>query len=236
MYNLEELKEGRTFLIDKPLNWTSFDVVNKIKWKIRKSFKLKKFKVGHAGTLDPKATGLLIVCVGLATKKISEIQDTSKVYSGTIKLGVQTPSFDTETEETNPQEYLHITENNLRQAFQAFLGDIMQKPPVFSAIQKEGKRLYEYARKGQEVEIASRPVSIYSFEIKKIDLPFVDFEVHCSKGTYIRSLANDVGEKLGCGAYLASLRREKIGDYSIKHSDNSILEAENFFNTPIDII
>lgn len=229
MYSLEELENGKIFLIDKPLDWTSFDVVNKIKWNIRKHFKLKKFKVGHAGTLDPKATGLLIVCVGKATKQIQEIQDASKVYSGTIKLGVQTPSYDTETEEFNPKNISHLLKEDIHKATEFFIGEIWQKPPVFSAIKKDGKRLYEFARKGEEVEIKERAVSVYDFQITKIDLPFVEFLIHCSKGTYIRSLAHDFGNKLEVGGYLTQLCREKIGNHEVKNADNSIIENAKFF-------
>ena len=230
MYSLEELENGKIFLIDKPLDWTSFDVVNKIKWQIRKHFKLKKFKVGHAGTLDPKATGLLVVCVGKATKQIQEIQDASKIYSGTIKLGVQTPSYDTETEEINHKNVFHLSEKQVIETTKAFIGEILQKPPVFSAIKKDGKRLYELARKGQEVEIAERAVTIYDFQITKVDFPFVEFLIHCSKGTYIRSLANDFGNKLEVGGYLTQLHREKIGNFDVKDADNSIIEKEDFLS------
>ncbi len=232
MYSLEELEAGRIFLINKPLDWTSFDIVNKIKWRIRKHFKVKKFKVGHAGTLDPKATGLLIVCVGKATKQIPEIQDASKVYSGTIKLGVQTPSFDTETNEINPKEYSYLSEQEIKEITKFFVGEeIYQRPPAFSALKKDGKRLYELARKGEEVEIPLRKISIYDFKITKIELPFVEFWVHCSKGTYIRSLAHEFGEKLGTGGYLTTLHREKIGGYEVKNAGNSIIEKEDFFVT-----
>lgn len=234
MYLLEELEEGKIFLIDKPLDWTSFDVVNKIKWRIKKHFKLKKIKVGHAGTLDPKATGLLIVCVGKATKKIQEIQDASKIYTGTIKLGVQTPSFDTETQEINHRNINHITDEQIKKVSQYFIGEeVWQKPPVFSALKKEGKRLYEMARKGEQIDIPARKVSIYDFRIDYINLPFIKFTVHCSKGTYIRSLAHDFGNKIGVGGYLTELRRQKIGNYSVENSNNSIIEKEDFF-TAID--
>jgi tRNA pseudouridine55 synthase len=223
------LEDGKVFLIDKPLDWTSFDIVNKIKRRIKKKYKLKKFKVGHSGTLDPKATGLLIVCVGKATKRIQEIQDASKVYSGTIKLGVQTPSFDTETNEINSKEYCHLTEEKIKETTRFFTGEeILQQPPVFSALKKEGKRLYEFARKGTEIEIPFRKISIYDFSITKIELPFVEFSVHCSKGTYIRSLAHDFGNRLGVGGYLTQLRREQIGEYKVENSDNSILEKEEY--------
>lgn len=222
--DLDELLEGKIFLIDKPLDWTSFDIVNKIKWKIKKQFNLKKIKVGHAGTLDPKATGLLIVCVGKATKQIQKIQDTSKIYSGEIKLGVETSSYDLETEEFNAKEYNHLQIKDIEEAVQYFIGESLnQKPPVFSALKKDGKRLYEFARKGIAIEVPSREISIYDFKITNINLPYVEFLVHCSKGTYIRSLAHDFGQSLGVGGYLTKLRREKIGDYDIKDSDNSII-------------
>lgn len=222
--DLDELLEGKIFLIDKPINWTSFDVVNKIKWKIKKQFNLKKIKVGHAGTLDPKATGLLIVCVGKATKQIQQIQDASKLYSGEIKLGVETPSYDLETEEYNPKDYNHLQIKDIEDVAKCFIGNsIRQKPPIYSALKKEGKRLYEFARKGIHLDIPSREISIYDFKITKINLPYVEFFVHCSKGTYIRSLAHDFGQNLAVGGYLTQLRREKIGNYDVKDSDNSIL-------------
>lgn len=231
MYSLKEIEDGKIFLIDKPLDWTSFDIVNKIKWRIKKHFKLKKIKVGHAGTLDPKATGLLIVCVGKATKKIQEIQDASKMYTGTIKLGVQTPSFDTETEEFNHKSINHLTEKQINENIQYFIGeDIWQKPPVFSALKKEGKRLYEIARKGEQIDIPYRKISIYDFKIHRIELPFIHFSIHCSKGTYIRSIAHDFGNKLGVGGYLTQLRREKIGNYLIENFNNSIIEKDDFFH------
>ena len=223
---LEQYQNGHIFLIDKPLDWTSFDAVNKIKWRIKKHFNIKKIKVGHAGTLDPKATGLLIVCTGKFTKNIQEIQDASKVYTGKIKLGVQTPSYDTETEEYNPKDISFITDELIQNAAKEFEGKIMQRPPVFSALKKEGKRLYEFAREGVEVDIPKREIEIFSFEITSIEMPFVSFKVHCSKGTYIRSLANDLGERLNCGGYLTELKRTKIGDYSLENSDNSILNEE----------
>jgi len=223
---LEQYQNGHIFLIDKPLDWTSFDAVNKIKWRIKKHFNIKKIKVGHAGTLDPKATGLLIVCTGKFTKNIQEIQDASKVYTGKIKLGVQTPSYDTETEEYNPKDISFITDEMIQNAAKEFEGTILQRPPVFSALKKEGKRLYEFAREGIEVHIPKREIEIFSFEITSIEMPFVSFKVHCSKGTYIRSLANDLGERLNCGGYLTELKRTKIGDYSLENSDNSILNEE----------
>ena len=212
----EEYLEGQIILIDKPLTWSSFQAVNKLKYILKRKYDLpKKFKIGHAGTLDPLATGLLIICTGKFTKKITEIQAQTKEYTGTITVGATTPSYDLETEvnATFPTE--HITEALILEATKQFLGEIDQKPPVFSAIKKEGKRLYEHARAGEEVEIAARKTTIYEFEITKINLPEISFRVQCSKGTYIRSLAFDFGIALNSGAHLSELRRTKIGDYSV---------------------
>ena len=215
---LEKLKEGKIVLIDKPLDWTSFDAVNKIRWHIRRTHDLKKFKVGHAGTLDPKATGLLILCLGKETKNIELYQGQPKVYTGTIKLGVTTPSYDLETEETETFPTEHITPEMIQSVCQQFIGEIDQIPPVFSALRQDGKRLYEMARKGKEVEVKSRKVFIEYLKITRIEMPFVDFEVKCSKGTYIRSLAYDFGKALDSGSYLVALRREKIGDFDVKNA------------------
>jgi len=228
MISLEELQHGKILLIDKPLDWTSFDVVKKIRWNICKAFGIKKIKVGHAGTLDPKASGLLIVCTGKFTKRIDEIQGQSKVYTGTIKLGATTPTFDTESEENRTFPTDHITEELIHLTTQKFLGEIEQHPPIHSAVKKDGKRLYQLARAGKEVETEARKVRIDQFKITKIDLPFVEFEVECGKGTYIRSLANDFGAALDSGAYLTGLRRTKIGDYSVDDADNSVLEKSFF--------
>jgi tRNA pseudouridine55 synthase len=210
--------EGQILLIDKPLNWSSFQAVNKLKYILKRKYELpKKFKIGHAGTLDPLATGLLIVCTGKFTKKITEIQGQAKEYTGTFTVGATTPSYDLETEinETFPTE--HITEALIRETTKQFVGEIDQKPPVFSAIKKDGIRLYEHARAGEEVEILSRKITIHEFEITRIVLPEVDFKVKCSKGTYIRSLAYDFGMALNSGGYLSALRRTKIGDYSVEN-------------------
>jgi len=212
----EEFAEGQIVLIDKPLTWSSFQAVNKVKWSLKKHLGLKKIKVGHAGTLDPLATGLLIICTGKFTKRISELQGMEKEYTGTFYLGATTPSYDLETEinATFPTE--HITEELIHATIPQFLGEIDQKPPIFSAIKKDGKRLYEHARKGEEVEIAFRKTTIHEFEITRIALPEVDFRVVCSKGTYIRSLANDFGEALQSGGHLTALRRTKIGAFSVE--------------------
>lgn len=216
MKTAEDFLEGQILLIDKPLTWSSFQAVNKLKYILKRKYDLpKKFKIGHAGTLDPLATGLLIICTGKFTKKITEIQAQAKEYSGTITVGATTPSYDLETEvdATFPTE--HISEALILETTKQFLGEIDQKPPVFSAIKKDGKRLYEHARAGEEVEIASRKTTIHEFEITRIALPEIDFRVKCSKGTYIRSLAFDFGIALNSGAYLSALRRTKIGDYDV---------------------
>lgn len=219
----EEYQNGQVILIDKPLNWTSFQVVNKLRWMIRQRYNLKKIKVGHAGTLDPLATGLLVICTGKFTKKIDSYQIQHKEYTGTITIGATTPSYDLETEIDERFDISHITHEIIEAARLQFIGDIEQKPPIFSAIKKEGKRLYEYARKGELVEIPSRKVHISEFKILQLDLPNIDFRVSCSKGTYIRSLANDFGRELSNGAHLSALRRTKIGDFSVK--DSITLEA-----------
>lgn len=228
MISAEEIQEGKVLLIDKPLDWTSFDVVNKVRWNIKKSFNLKKIKVGHAGTLDPKATGLLILCTGKFTKRIDEIQAESKVYTGTFKLGVTTPTYDTESEENEKFPTEHISVELIHEATKQFIGDIEQFPPIHSAIKVDGKRLYELARAGKEVELKPRRISIYDFKITKIEMPFLEFEVHCGKGTYIRSLAHDFGKALNSGAYLTELRRTKIGDFSVDDAENGPLDLDFF--------
>lgn len=224
---LEDFKNGQVLLIDKPLEWTSFQVVNKIRGVIKKQFDLKKIKVGHAGTLDPLATGLLILCTGKFTKKIDEFQAQIKEYTGTFTVGRTTPSYDLETEINEHFSIAHLTNELIEKATKIFIGEIEQKPPMFSAIKKDGKRLYELARAGKKIEIKSRKVSIYKFEITNIDLPKIEFKVVCSKGTYIRSLANDFGKALQSGAHLSSLRRTKIGNYSVKNATS----IDTFLNT-----
>jgi len=221
---VQDFLDGKVLLIDKPLEWTSFQAVNKIRWHIKKKFGLKKIKVGHAGTLDPLATGLLILCVGKETKNISTYQGQIKEYTGTFTLGATTPSYDLETEFDQSFPLDHITETLLQNTTHQFLGEIDQKPPIFSAIKKEGKRLYEIARKGQTTEIKARKVTISEFELTKIDLPTIEFRVVCSKGTYIRSLAHDFGQALNSGAHLSSLRRTRIGDSQVSEAKS----IENF--------
>ena len=214
----EDFQAGQVLLIDKPLTWTSFQAVNKLRWEIRQAYNIKKIKVGHAGTLDPLATGLLIICTGKMTKQINTFQGQEKEYTGTFVLGGTTPSYDLESEidQTFPTE--HISEELIQNTTSQFTGEIDQYPPVFSALKKDGKRLYEYARAGEAVEIASRKVTISTFEITKIDGLNVEFRVVCSKGTYIRSLAHDFGKALKSGAHLSVLRRTKIGDYDVKNA------------------
>ncbi|UOX35217.1 tRNA pseudouridine(55) synthase TruB [Flavobacterium sediminilitoris] len=212
----EDYLAGQVLLIDKPLHWSSFQAVNKLKYLLKHHYNLpKKFKIGHAGTLDPLATGLLIICTGKFTKTISDIQSQVKEYTGTITIGATTPSYDLETEINATFPTNHITPELINETTHQFLGEIDQKPPVFSAIKKDGKRLYEHARAGEEIEIQSRKTTIYEFEITRIDLPEIDFRVQCSKGTYIRSLAYDFGLALKSGGHLTALRRTKIGDYSV---------------------
>tara|TARA_Y100000768_G_scaffold52136_1_gene34253 strand:+ start:119 stop:808 length:690 start_codon:yes stop_codon:yes gene_type:complete len=219
-YNIDsfssiDIKEGKVILIDKPINWTSFDVVKYIRKSLEHKFKIKKIKVGHAGTLDPLATGLLIICIGKQTKNISKYQDLAKTYTGKFKLGESTPSFDAETDVNEKFEYDHITINNLKKLANEFIGNSLQKPPIFSAIKKDGKRLYNYARENKEIEIDKREIQIYDFEILDFNSPYVEFKIDCSKGTYIRTIANDFGKRLNSGSYLYELRRTKIGEFSV---------------------
>ena len=215
MKTLEDYKSGQVLVIDKPLQWTSFQVVNKLRWAIRQTFKIKKIKVGHAGTLDPLATGLLVICTGKMTKQINTFQGQEKEYTGTFVLGSTTPSYDLETEIDHAFSTDHITEDLIYFTTKQFIGTIDQYPPVFSAIKKDGKRLYEFARAGEAVEIKSRQVVISEFEITKINGLNIHFKVVCSKGTYIRSLAHDFGKALDSGAHLSELRRTRIGDFNI---------------------
>jgi tRNA pseudouridine55 synthase len=223
---LKDIKEGQVLLFDKPLHWTSFQVVNKVRWLIKQKFKLKKIKVGHAGTLDPLATGLVILCTGKATKTIESLMGQTKVYTGEFTLGATTPSYDMETEVDETFETSHIDQDLIDKALMSFQGDIMQRPPIFSALKKEGKRLYEFARKGEEVDIPKRQVKIDRFEITENNLPKLKFKVQCSKGTYIRSLAFDFGKALNSGAYLSELRRTRIGEYKVEDA----LSIEGFEN------
>jgi tRNA pseudouridine55 synthase len=212
----EDFLNGQVLLIDKPLHFTSFQAVNKLKYAlINKAGLPKKFKIGHAGTLDPLASGLLLVCTGKFTKIISELQGQAKEYTGTFYIGATTPSYDLETEIDQEFPTSHIDESLIYETVKQFLGEIDQIPPIFSAIKKDGVRLYEHARAGESIEIASRKTTIHEFEITRIALPEVDFRVVCSKGTYIRSLAFDFGKAMNSGSHLTALRRTKIGDYNV---------------------
>jgi len=224
---VEDYQAGQILLIDKPLGWTSFQVVNKVRWLIRKQFSIKKIKVGHAGTLDPLATGLLIICTGKFTKQIDTYQAQQKEYTGTITLGATTPSYDLETEVDQTFDISGITSEMIHETSQKFIGEIQQRPPVFSALKKDGKRLYEFARAGEQVDVPTRTVTISAFEIPQIELPNVDFRVACSKGTYIRSLAHDFGKALENGGHLSSLRRTRIGNFSV----DDAITLENFEKT-----
>ena len=213
--NGQDFLDGQILLINKPLGWTSFDVVKKIKNLLREKYSLKKLKVGHAGTLDPLASGLLIVCTGKFTKRISELQGQAKVYTGDITLGGTTPSYDLETEIDAKFETNHISDPLIKETTAQFIGEIDQKPPIFSALKRGGERLYEKARRGESFEMEARKVRVHSFDIKTIEMPKLSFEIKCSKGTYIRSMAHDFGSALNSGAHLSKLRRTAIGDYQL---------------------
>ncbi len=207
--------EGEMLLIDKPLNWTSFDVVNFLRSFIRKMYNIKKLKVGHAGTLDPLATGLLIICTGKLTKKIDAYQGMDKTYVGNLKMGYTTPSYDAETESDNKFDTSQLSNIELIKATELFKGEIEQVPPIYSAIKVAGKRAFKHARKNEEVHLKSRKVTVHEFDLYNIDLPDINFRVRCSKGTYIRSLVHDFGKSLRNGAYMTGLRRTEIGDYKV---------------------
>jgi len=222
-----ELKKGGVLLLDKPYKWTSFDAINQIKYTLRA-------KIGHCGTLDPLATGLLICCTGEMTKSISAYQRLPKEYTGIIRLGAVTDTYDLESEPHSEKSTEHITPQDINDAISKFTGDIMQVPPIHSAIKKDGKRAYDLARAGKDIVLEARPVTIGEFEVTKIAMPDIHFRVLCSTGTYIRSLANDVGEALGCGGYLAELRRTKIGNFSV---DDALAPAEwkSFWNESVPL-
>ncbi|TAE68500.1 MAG: tRNA pseudouridine(55) synthase TruB [Bacteroidetes bacterium] len=213
-----DFEKGEVLLIDKPLQWTSFDVVNKLRYKISKKIGVKRIKIGHAGTLDPLATGLLIICTGKMTKQIDTFQAQEKEYTGSFVLGSVTPSYDLETEVEFFGEYKHLTHEEIINKTKDFLGEIDQKPPIFSAIKVNGKALYHSARKGEEVIVPTKKITIHQFDITHIELPKIDFKINCSKGTYIRSLANDFGQSLKSGAHLSALTRTKIGEYSLENA------------------
>lgn len=213
-----DLRSGAMILIDKPMDWTSFDVVNKVRHGIRHHLKVKRFKVGHSGTLDPMATGLLLLCIGKYTKLLTDLTSANKSYSGTIKLGATTPSYDAESEEDASFPTAHITDEMLTTAAQSFIGGYAQIPPMFSAIKVDGQALYKLARRGEKIELKSRDVMINSFDLQPLENNKVDFFCACGKGTYIRSLAFDIGQKVDSGGYLTALRRESIEEYDVSDS------------------
>jgi tRNA pseudouridine55 synthase len=207
--------EGEVLCVRKPLEWTSFNLVSKLRWKLQKTLKIKKLKVGHAGTLDPLATGVMIICTGKATKRIDTFQYQTKEYIATLKLGSTTPSFDLELPIDNTYPFEHITPEMIEQVIPKFLGEIWQVPPVYSAVKVDGKRAYDYAREGKEVELKSKLLVIDEIEVMDFQLPVLKLRVVCSKGTYIRALARDIGEALGSGAHLIGLERTRIGDVKL---------------------
>jgi tRNA pseudouridine55 synthase len=221
--------EGATILVDKPYGWTSFDVVNKIRWNLKRKLRVKNIKVGHAGTLDPLATGLLVICIGKHTKLIESFTGAPKTYSGTFLVGKTTPSFDLETEYNKKFPTDHISEELIESVRKTFLGIQMQTPPIFSAKQIDGKRAYDFARAGKEVVIKQAQIEISQFELNTERFPEIDFKISCSKGTYIRSVASDFGQKLNSGATLISLKREESGDFHIRDA-KSVEDWVDFIN------
>ncbi len=248
--NSNKFLQGQIILIDKPLTWTSFDVVKKLKWLIRKEYDLKKIKIGHAGTLDPLATGLLVVCTGKFTKKINEIQAAEKEYIGVITLGATTPSYDLEKEVDQEFPIEHITDELIQKAARSFIGEQEQVAPIHSAKKIEGKRAYELARKGEEVKIKSNIITVKKFEVEFCDLPEIEivegsrinqaepykqglhvkFRIVCSKGTYIRSIARDFSKRLNSGGHLSALRRTRIGEFDVKNANQTDDIKKIFFD------
>lgn len=224
---------GEVLLFNKNLNWTSFDLVQRVRNKLCRKMGIKKMKVGHAGTLDPLATGLMILCTGKATKNIEVLQLQEKEYLATFKLGATTPSFDMETEEDSKSDFSHVDEKTFKSALEKFIGEIEQIPPDFSAVKVKGKRAFEFARKGEPVKLKAKKIVIKEIEIEHFELPLVKIKVVCSKGTYIRSLARDIGNELKCGAYLSGLQRTRIGDFKLENAFDVdfFLEKLNLFET-----
>jgi len=221
---------GSLLLIDKPKGWTSFDVVNKVRWFLRKKYNTKNIKVGHSGTLDPMATGLLLICTGKWTKELHQLTGLDKKYQSEITLGIETATYDAEGEIISTLPVPDISKDELESVIKTFVGDIEQYPPAYSAIKKDGKKLYELARAGKEVVLEPRKVKVYAIEGITLALPRLEFEVHCGSGFYVRSLAHDVGKKLGCGGHLSALRRTDIGAYNLA-SAFSVEEIESFFTS-----
>jgi len=232
-----DFQAGEVILVNKPLHWTSFDVVNKLRYELKQKLGIKKIKVGHAGTLDPLADGLLILCTGKKTKEIESFMGLEKKYSGTITLGSTTPSYDLETEIDHTFPLDKVTENQVKAEVEKMVGTFAQQPPIFSAKKVKGKKAYDLARAGKEVKLEPKVITIHSFELSKIELPLVYFEITCSKGTYIRSIASDLGKSLGNGGYLSALRREKIGPYHLKDAHSvkewvEIIQTSDMNNNP----
>lgn len=227
--SINDVVEGSLFLVDKPLTWTSFDVVGKLKWWLRRHGKAPKFKIGHAGTLDPLATGLLVVCTGKYTKQITSIQGGIKEYTGVIRLGKTTPSYDLETTPEGSFSIDHISEDDLKKAAMSFMGEQLQTPPIYSAKQIDGKRAYEAARAGEKIEMRQALVHVYSFEITGVQLPDVSFKIQCSKGTYIRTIAHEFGQRLQSGSHLVELRRTESAPFRIEAS-RSMEELEKWLS------
>ena len=225
---------GEIIIIDKPLGWTSFDAVKRLRGAIRRRLNVRKFKVGHAGTLDPLATGVLIVCTGRATKRITELQEGMKEYVAKVKFGATTPSYDLEKEIDATYPWEHITRERIEEVLPRFIGHVMQVPPVFSAVKIDGKRAYNYARKGKEVDIKAKPLEIREMEILKWEAPVLTLRVLCSKGTYIRALARDLGEALDSGAHLVGLRRTRVGDYTEQQALTIDRAVEIITNGPLE--
>lgn len=225
---------GEVLLFDKPMEWTSFDVVKKIRYELKKKLGVKKIKVGHAGTLDPLATGLLILCTGKKTKTIASIQEQEKTYEGTFYLGATTPSYDLETEVNATFDKTHISKKQIQEVTDAFIGEHLQSPPIFSAKKIDGKRAYEFARKGEERKMKKSLIQLYDFATDPTNFPEVEFKVRCSKGTYIRSLAYDFGLALNSGAYLKSLRRTQIGEHEVAdaYSISRFIEELEYLEVP----
>ena len=224
---------GEVLLFDKDLEWTSFDLVQRVRNSLCRKMRIKKMKVGHAGTLDPLASGLMILCTGKATKKIESLQLKEKEYIATIKLGATTPSFDMETEEDKQNDYSFVTQELLISVLKKFEGEIEQVPPIFSAVKIKGKRAFEFARNGEELKLQPKKIVIREIKLEKFNLPHIEIKVTCSKGTYIRSLARDIGNELKCGAYLIGLRRTRIGEFEVKNAMtiDFFLENLNLFET-----
>ncbi len=230
--DLSKLTDGQVILVDKPYRWTSFDVVNHIRNIIRRNYEIKKIKIGHAGTLDPLATGLLIICTGKFTKKIEEFQYLEKEYTGSFIIGKTTPSYDLEKEVDNEYDFSNVNDDMIYSAATTFLGETYQTPPVFSAVKIKGKRAYKYARDDQEVILSPKKIFISQFQITDIKIPEIYFKICCSKGTYIRAIARDFGNQLKCGAYLSSLCRTRIGDYNLKNA-YQIDQLHEIINKPL---